>query len=156
MIPDIDSIINDFVKVCALAGLQLTSADFRVEKLPAPHKPPSSLPNGKMAIYMFFLNGECVKVGKVGPKSQARYVSQHYSPGSSQSNLASSLLSSKNFQGLTGLNGLNAGNWIKANTDRVNILIAAEIGVPVLTLFESFLQCRLHPRFEGFASQRQI
>jgi hypothetical protein len=46
------------------------------------------------------------------------------------------------------------GAWIKTNVDRTNYLLDAERGIPVLTLLESFLQCRLRPRFEGFESQR--
>ena len=30
----------------------------------------------------------------------------------------------------------------------------ADFGKPVLTLLEAFVQCRLRPRYEGFASQR--
>jgi hypothetical protein len=46
------------------------------------------------------------------------------------------------------------GRWIRENIDRVNFLVDARLGVPVLTLLESFLQCRLKPRYEGFKSQR--
>jgi len=153
MIPDIDSIINDFVKVCTLAGLPLNRSDFYVEKSLAPHKPPSSLPPGKMAVYIFYWRGECLKVGKVGPKSQARYVSQHYSPSSSQSNLAKSILSSQGKLSISGLNEYNVGKWIKDNTDRINIILDQKVGMPVISLLESFLQYRLNPRYEGFESQ---
>lgn len=43
---------------------------------------------------------------------------------------------------------------MRANLDRRNSILDSSLGVPVLTLLESFLQCRLRPRFEGFASQR--
>jgi len=41
------------------------------------------------------------------------------------------------------------------NVDRVNVLLPASLGVPIMTLLESFLQCRLRPRYEGFRSQRR-
>ena len=47
-----------------------------------------------------------------------------------------------------------AGKWIKENLDRANLLMAGEFGMPVLTLLESFLPCRLKPCYEGPNSQR--
>jgi hypothetical protein len=90
----------------------------------------------------------------VGPKSQARYTSQHYSPNSSKSNLAKSLLAHKNELNLSVLNDRNVGDWIKNNTDRANILIDSSYGVFLLSLMESFFQCRYKPIFEGFESQK--
>ena len=151
---DLTTLLDDFRKVVALAGVSFPATALTFETLPAPHKPPSALPNGKMAVYVFVWEGRCLKVGKVGPKSQARFTSQHYSPASSNSNLAKSLVSGHSKLGLSGITESNVGAWIKANVDRVNFLLSAECGIPVLTLFESFLQCRLNPVFEGFDSQR--
>lgn len=148
------ALLDDFRKVVALADIALPPAALSLETLPAPHKPPSTLPSGKMAVYVFVWNGRCLKVGKVGPKSQARFTSQHYSPASSNSNLAKSLVAGHGKLGLSGISESNAGAWIKANVDRVNFFLSAECGIPVLTLLESFLQCRLNPVFEGFDSQR--
>jgi hypothetical protein len=55
---------------------------------------------------------------------------------------------------LSGISESNVGEWTKANVDRVNFLLSVKFGIPVLTLLESFLQCRLKPQFEGFESQR--
>jgi hypothetical protein len=151
---DLTALLDDFRKAVALAGVSLSPAALAVEALPAPHKPPSALPSGKMAVYVFIWNGRCLKVGKVGPKSQARFTSQHYSPASSNSNLAKSLVAGHEKLGLSGITESNVGAWIKGNVDRVNFLLNAECGIPVLTLLESFLQCRLNPLFEGFDSQR--
>jgi hypothetical protein len=140
--------------VVELAGVNLHRNTLSFETLPAPHKPPSSLPKGKMAVYVFFWKGECLKIGKVGPNSQARYISQHYSPSSSKSNLSKSIIAAREKLGLFGVSESIVGSWIKDNVDRVNFLIDLECGIPVLTLLESFLQCRLRPRFEGFESQR--
>lgn len=107
-----------------------------------------------MAVYIFTHGQDVLKVGKVGPKSQARYTSQHYNPGSAQSTLAASMIADAERIGLGDADQAEIGNWIRTNVDRVNILLPASLGVPVLTLLESFLQCRLRPRYEGFRSQR--
>jgi len=154
MIPDTQPLIDDFGKIAGLDGISIPDNALSVESLPAPHKPPSSLPKGKMAVYVFTWKGQCLKVGKVGPNSQARYTSQHYSASSSNSNLAKSILAAPGELMLSAVSESNVGAWIKANVDRTNFLLDASCGVPVLTLLESFLQCRLRPRFEGFESQR--
>ena len=46
------------------------------------------------------------------------------------------------------------GGWIRANTDRYNFLLDSNYAIRLLTLLESFLQCKLDPVFEGFSSQR--
>ena len=153
-IGDLNSLLDDFRKVVALAGVFLPPAALSFEVLPAPHIPPSVLPKGKAAVYVFIWNGVCLKVGKVGPKSQARFTSQHYSPASSNSNLAKSLVAGQGKIGVSGITESNVGAWIKTNVDRVNFLLNVECGIPVLSLLESFLQCRLHPAFEGFETQR--
>ena len=88
-----ETAIEDFRVAAKLAGIQLSPHDIEIEKLPAPHKPPSRLPLGKMAVYVFHSGTTCLKVGKAGPKSQARYTSQHYNPKSAMSTLAASMLS---------------------------------------------------------------
>ena len=144
-----------FRTVAAIAGINIPDEALSVESFPAPHIPPS-LPNGKMTVYVFEWKGQCLKIGKVGAKSNARYTSQHYSASSSNSNLAKSLCSpiAKIELGLLDISESNVGAWIKSNTDRTNFLLDAEYGIPVLNLLESFLQCQLRPRFEGFDTQR--
>jgi hypothetical protein len=151
---DLNALVSDFAKAASLAGISLPSDAISYETLPAPHKPPSGLPEGKMAAYVFVWNGVCLKVGKVGPKSHARFTSQHYSPRSSNSNLAKSLVAAGGKNGIPVLSDAAVGEWIRTNVSRVNFLLSAKCGVPVLTLLESFLQCRLKPMFEGFESQR--
>lgn len=151
---DVEQIILDFVRVAGLAGLDVKGKDIQIERLPAPHTPPATLPKGKMAVYVFHWNDQCLKVGKVGPKSQARYTSQHYSPNSSNSNLAKSILKDVSTLGIDGITDQTVGHWIKRNIDRVNFLIPESLGIPLLSLLEAFLQCRLKPRFEGFDTQK--
>jgi hypothetical protein len=145
--------LDDFATVARLAGVTLAADDIRVEALPAPHASPMRLPAGQMAVYVFTHGDDVLKVGKVGPKSQARYTSQHYNPGSAKSTLAASMIVDAERIGLGEVDMAEIGNWIRANVDRVNILLPAHLGIPVLTLLESFLQCRLRPRYEGFKSQ---
>ena len=140
--------------VAELAGVRVPDNALSVETLPAPHRPPTALPKGKVAVYVFVWKEQCLKVGKVGPNSQARYTSQHYLPSSSNSNLAKSIPSARDRLGLAAVSESNVGSRIKANVDRLNFLLDAGCGVPVLTLLESFQQCRLRPMFEGFESQR--
>ena len=145
--------LTDFTAVARLAGVTLAADDIRVEALPAPHASPTRLPAGQMAVYVFTHGDDVLKVGKVGPKSQARYTSQHYNPGSAKSTLAASMIADAERMGLGEVDMAEIGNWIRANVDRVNILLPAHLGIPVLALLESFLQCRLRPRYEGFKSQ---
>jgi hypothetical protein len=150
----LEQTLVDFATVARLTGLSLAAGDIRLEALPAPHTPPVRLPAETMAVYVFVLRGEVLKVGKVGAKSHARYSRQHYNPGSAMSTLAGSLIGDAARIGLGEDDCAAIGNWIRANVDRTNFLLRAELGVPVLTLLESFLQCRLRPRYEGFKSQR--
>lgn len=151
---DTSTFIKDFRQVATLAGIRLEDSDLEVEHLSAPHKPPSKLPKGMMAVYVFTFGDTALKVGKVGPNSAARYTSQHYNASSAASTLAGSLLKNGHQIGAANLTIDSVGDWIKENTCRTNFLLNANVGIPVLTLLESFLQCRLKPKFEGFASQR--
>jgi len=151
---EFDQLVEDFKKVAKLAGVEVSNNSITVEKLDSPHSPPTSLPSGKMAVYVFMWNNQCLKVGKVGQKSQARYTSHHYDPKRSNSNLAKSILVHKKKLSLADLTDSTIGDWIKSNTNRINFILDQNLGVPVLSLMESFLQCRLKPRFEGFDSQR--
>lgn len=141
---DIEAALRDFVQVSDLAHVPVGLDDFQVDYLDAPHRPPSSLPLGKMAIYGFFYGDEWLKIGMVGPKSQARYVSQHYSPQSAGSTLAKSLMEDPALQGQIH----DAGSWIKENCCRVNVLLDIRHGLALLALLESFLHARLRPRYE--------
>jgi hypothetical protein len=154
MTPDMKTLASKFRECANLAGILVPEAAITLEQFSAPHKPPSSLPKNCFAVYAFFWNGKCLKVGKVGQNSQARFTSQHYLPSSTNSNLAKSVLAHKDELGLNALTEVTVGGWLKENTERVNFILDAQLGVPVLTLLEVFLQCALKPRFEGFASQR--
>jgi hypothetical protein len=141
--------LKDFAQVAALAHatVRLDQASFEI--LSKPHKA-KSLPHGKMAIYSFFLNDKALKIGKVGPNSGPRFTYQHYT-GSALSTLSGSLLSNQTKLGVSGLDRKTVGDWIQKNTDRIDILIPANFGIPLLSLLESFLHVRWNPIFEGRA-----
>lgn len=151
---DTSALAESFRKVADLSGISVSPDEFTVESLPAPHRPPTRLPVGRMAVYVFCHRGRTLKVGKVGPNSGPRYTSQHYNPNSAPSTLAASLLSAGDNIGIQGITEAGVGDWIKANTDRYNFLLDSKHPIRLLTLLEAFLQCRLSPAFEGFGSQR--
>ena len=98
--------------------------------------------SGKWHIYSFWLNdtNEVLKIGIAGPKSAARFSSQHYNENSANSNLAKSLL--KN-----GLCSDNAKNWIKSNTYRVNVVFN-NFNKPLAHALEAHLHLIFNPKFE--------
>lgn len=150
----IEMLITDFVQVAQLAGLPITTKDITHQELPCPHRP-VSLPKGKQAVYVFWMpdpHEVVLKVGKVGPNSGARFVSQHYLPSSSASNLAKSLLNDNTFWSSLGVivpPVESVGEWVRRYTCRTNLYLLSDTGPLALSLFEVFLQCRLKPRYEG-------
>jgi hypothetical protein len=116
--------IDDFRKVAALAYTEFSTESLTVEISPKPHKSPRSLPTGQ-------------------------YTSQHYNPGSAMSTLAQSILTNPTKVGAVNIDPLSAGDWIRKHTDRVNLLLPATFGIPLLSLLEAFLHVRWKPVFEG-------
>jgi hypothetical protein len=145
---EIESALAAFITVAELAKEPIRRDELKVEFLPAPHKQPSSLPPGKMAIYAFWWNTEWLKIGQVGSKSAARYTSQHYSANSSMSNLAKSLANDTQMEKVAGFNCEHPGQWIRESTCRVNILMPSNRRQELLSLLEVFLHARLRPRYE--------
>ncbi len=145
---EMEEALAAFITVVELAGDPIKLDDLQVEYWSAPHKAPSNLPAGKMAIYAFWWNDEWLKIGKAGPNSGPRYVSQHYT-GSAISTLAGSLANDPRMQEVHGFDRQHLGEWIKRSTCRVNILVSARKRKEVLSLLEAFLHVRLVPRYEG-------
>lgn len=156
---EIPNLINDFLEVAKIATVQIQKDQITVELLTAPHRRPKRLPSGKQAVYWFSVANICLKVGKAGAQSSARFTSQHYNPNSSGSNLAKSIIKSKERLKtmlpddirltLDVLTEAKVGEWIETHTTRCNIYIGAEFNDLVLSLLELFIQCRLKPVFEG-------
>lgn len=150
---NIKKLIEEFSTVAKLAGSQITLAELQISESDAPHQRPPTLPTGFSAVYIFIYGDSCLKVGKAGPRSIARYCSQHYGLRA-PSTLARSLIKNQTKLGLSCLDESNIGSWIIDNTTRINILIPSSYGVALLSLLEAFMQCRLNPEFEGFESQK--
>lgn len=146
---EINDALKDFINVAELAYADVNLDNFEKEFMAAPHNPPSNLPNGKMAIYGFWIDSEWLKIGRVGPKSIARYTSQHYNPNSARSTLAKSLLNDNSiWNEKDKTKPEDIGEWIKNNTYRVNILLDSNHDKLLLALLEAFLHLRLKPRYE--------
>ena len=82
------------IEVSKILNKPINNCDFEIIDRDIPHTPPTALPPNKNAVYTFYCPNETcfLKIGRVGYKSQARFTSQHYNPGSAKSNLAKSLL----------------------------------------------------------------
>lgn len=146
------STVKDVLKI--LNDLKTTVEDnqLQIVNRGCPHHP-NNLEKGKMAIYCFKYQGRFLKIGKVGPRSNARFKSQHYNPNSSRSNLAKSILNDKDMTEYK-LSDENIGNWIRENIERIDILLDEKLGVFVLNLIEEYLHCKYLPKYEGFENQR--
>ena len=136
-------------EISEVLGKEILSTSYRFEFLGIPHRAPKFLDNGKMAIYIFKYKDTYLKIGKVGAKSKARYTYQHYSPKSSNSNLAKSILKDEVFSISHSITKENVGQWIKDNCQRINILIDEELGRLALSLIEAALHYKYNPKYEG-------
>ena len=154
---DILSALNDFEMVSELAGEPLIFVWDNVEFCPAPHERPKKLPVGRAAVYGFWCHGEWLKIGQVGPKSNARYTSQHYT-GSANSTLAGALRGDAEWakrvandvdaEAPAGITKDFTAEWIEHTTSRVNILLPPNHDA-LRRLLEAFLHVRLRPKYEG-------
>lgn len=146
---DIEDALAVFLSAAHLAGVSLAADALEVEYLPAPHRPPSRLPAGRMAVYGFWARGRWLKIGRAGPHSAARFTSHHYRVNGAQSTLAASLAADPRVRTLPRFDPADPGAWIKANASRVNILLDAAADPALLAYLEAFLHLRLHPYYES-------
>ena len=113
--------------------------------------------NGKMYIYSFWFNGEDVplKIGKAGPKSRARYTSQHYNKNSAKSCLAGKIAADTAFCNKHGIDTDTEPlkKWIHANCHRLNIEMPYDpqngYDMFTLELIEAILHNIYKPKCEG-------
>jgi len=144
-----------FVSAAELAGVSVPLSEIGIEFCAEkPHRR-SPLPPKTSAVYVFFLGGRCLKVGKAGAQSNARFSSQHYGT-KAPSTLAKSILKDQSVVGASGLNEDNVGDWIVNNTIRINFFIPSKYGMFALSLLEAFVQCRLEPEYEGSVKTRLL
>jgi hypothetical protein len=160
MIMKPEVLISDFTAAVGQLGTDGWPCELKPEYLPAPHRQTGLRP-GYGAVYAFALSahststagaGMVLKVGKVGPKSDARFRSQHYTT-SAGSSLAKSLLGYRilwPWLGISQLDQSTAKPWMLANLDRMHIYVPA--GSPlVLAAMEMYVRARIGSVFEGSA-----
>ena len=145
-----DDILNKILKIARLTHEVFAlydKVDFEVIHQPKGNHN-RSLKKGEMAVYTFFYGDQCLKVGQVGPNSNARYRYQHYG-FNAKSTLAKSLVNDKTLN--LGLNETNVGEWIKNNCDRYDVIIKVpeKKSKLLLNLYEGALQYCLGPKYEG-------
>lgn len=148
-----DEIIQIIRNVTKAAGKEIPESLYIVNDLGVPHVPEPLKP-GYYGVYIFIYQDKFLKIGKVGPNSNARFISQHYSPKSANSTLAASILDDKDMRHLE-LNEDTIGNWIKNNCKRINVFLSAELPNFTNELIETALHYRFQPKYEGVESQRK-
>lgn len=139
-------------EISDILGKPINKSSFEIINRGMPHKP-KSLPIGKMGVYIFIQDDRFLKIRKVGSKSSARFLSQHYNPKSAQSTLAASILLDKAMEDKN-VTEHNIGDWIKENCYRIDILLDSSLGIFALDLIEAALHYKYEPIYEGFATQR--
>ena len=127
----------------------MSSADFELEDMGVPHSPPTTLPKDKMAVYIFLHGEKCLKVGKVGTNSKARYTHHHYGVGRAPSTLAKSIVKNPERIGMEKMEKEKVGAWLKNQTRRINILLDRKHDINILNFVEAFYILRLKPVYEG-------
>lgn len=132
--------------ISAKLGFPINREDYEIQDLGCPHKI-SQLPEGKCAVYMFFYQGMALKIGKANIKTKARFTYQHYG-FNANSTLAKSIVADERFVQM-GITRDNVGDWLKAHTHRINILINEKCGAAATELIESVFHYQLRPCFEG-------
>lgn len=159
MVRNPESLINAFREAALKCGLQCPVGIITHEAQYAPHKP-HSLPPGKGGVYVFSLSSSwgklcpagpdrVLKIGKAGPKSNARFQSQHYGVGRADSTLAGTLVESRLLWPYLGIEGLeDAGEWIKCYCDRDNFYLDAAY-TNLLAHLERYIRATVGSVFEG-------
>ncbi len=134
---ELNQIISDFRDVAERLSLPGWPATLDLELLPAPHTP-GPLPKGCSAVYVFALAdpaqsrgnvSRILKVGRVGPRSNARFQFQHYQPNAARSSLAKSLLAYRSlwpWLGIIDLDESTVHAWMLEHLDRANIYVPGE------------------------------
>lgn len=138
--------------ITSILGKRLPKENYIIIDRGIPHQP-QKLPKTKMGIYVFKYNDIFLKIGKAGPNSSARFLSQHYNPNSARSTLAASILKDNDFKSLS-ITHENVGDWIKKNCHRIDILIDDSVSIFAIELIEALLHYKYMPKYEGFNSQR--
>lgn len=148
--------VGSFLLRARELGVSLAS-DIQTDFWEAPHTP-KPLPHGRRAVYVFGMakTGRVIKVGKAGPKSNARYQSQHYG-FSAPSTVAKAIAHNPIIWPLLNIASLSedqTGDWIRQNTFRWNFLLAGEDEFAASQL-ETYLRALLAPMLEGVDTKKK-
>lgn len=117
-VEEIESIVSE---VSTLLGKPIAKDSYNIIDRGVP-RTPQSIPAGKMGIYIFILGDVFLKIGKAGPSSNARFLSQHYSLVSEKSTLAASILADSSMKHLN-LDEDQIGAWIKVEYDATFVIV---------------------------------
>jgi hypothetical protein len=152
-------IVTDFCLVLYKQyNYQLHQNSIQHQFVPPPHSS-LRLPTKQCACYVFSLTSNSkspagpnrvLKVGRIGPNSAPRFVSQHYNPDSAGSNLAGAIANNSLLWDYIGLDGPvpDYGQWIKYNTDRDHFFMDAQ-HVNLTSFLEVYLKAICGPIYEG-------
>lgn len=141
--------------------MRITGIEVSVAFMPnGPDHSPTSLQAGMCGVYAFLAGDCCVKVGKAGPKSKARWNSHHYNlDETTPSAMTKSIIKNRGqfkkcypdtkHREIDRLDKQNIQQWIKSNMDRMEFLMKYQGDGIALNLLEALVQYRLKPIFEG-------
>ncbi|QXE92805.1 hypothetical protein KP001_09915 [Geomonas subterranea] len=121
---------------------------------------PTSLQRGTCGVYVFLTDTQCLKVGKAGGKSKARWNSHHYClDETTPSTLPKSILRHKNVikkffppeahREIDVLSKISIQDWIKNNLSLIEFVIEDSGDKFALSLLEALAQYSLKPVYEG-------
>jgi hypothetical protein len=121
--------------------IQPVSTTFSIKEIIQDQEHTHRHTSGLWHLYSFWMiDNTPLKIGVAGPKSAARYNSQHYNSGSANSNLAKPLTHS-------GMCEEPAKDWIISNTYRINAVFT-NFSKPLAHALETHLHVVFQPRFE--------
>lgn len=156
---DIHGVVRTFTAWATAQGLGPARAEVRVERLGRPHTP-AALPSGwgrvRLSIRGHVAEGGQGRTEERGaldqPALQPRECDEHARVLARQvwalRHPGSPVLAGLRMT-LRGVSPDDIGEWIRRNTERVNLLLRAEMGASGLSQLESIAHARLKPVFEG-------
>ena len=118
----------------------------------------SALKENQEGVYVFLNDWYCLKVGKVGSKSQARWGSQHYLlDEGTRSSLPKSFMKDEekfkkafnNTQDIRTICKETIREFVENNTDRVEFVLSDQKDHRAVNLLEAYVQFKLNPVYEG-------
>jgi hypothetical protein len=148
-----EAIPDYIVEISALLGKPINRNEIVVIDRGVPHERPRHLTAGKMAVYTYMYGDEFLKIGIAGSKSEQRYTSQHYNPGSAPSTLAGYILADPDMKHL-GLTVLTVGEWIQRNCRRIDFELPEYLPAFTCEFVEKILHYKYTPRYEGHKQKR--